>query len=158
MPQPTDEFEHFVDAQSGIYERVRSELSRGRKRSHWMWFIFPQLKGLGYSSTSLKYGIESLAQAQRYLAHAVLGPRLTECTGLVLQVQNRTASEIFGYPDDLKFRSSLTLFSLCCPPNSVFSQTLDKYFSGESDQKTLQLLGLSIAEWNRGVHPGQDQP
>jgi uncharacterized protein (DUF1810 family) len=156
MAQPADEFEHFVQAQSGIYERVLSELSHGRKRSHWMWFVFPQLKGLGYSSTSLKYGIDSLGQAERYLGHGILGPRLTGCTDLVLQARSQTASEIFGYPDDLKFRSSLTLFSLCCPPNSVFSQALDKYFSGEPDPKTLQLLGLSVEQWNRTIHPGQD--
>jgi uncharacterized protein (DUF1810 family) len=157
MGQP-DEFEHFLQAQSTIYERVRGELTHGRKRSHWMWFIFPQLKGLGYSPTSLKYGIDSLEQAQRYVAHGILGPRLTVCTERVLQVQNRTASEIFGYPDDLKLRSSLTLFSLCCPPPSVFAQALDKYFSGEPDPKTLQILKLSIEEWNRSLHPGEGQP
>ncbi len=158
LPREAGEFEHFVEAQSGIYERVLSELSRGRKRSHWMWFIFPQLKGLGYSSTSLRYGIESLAQAQRYLAHGILGPRLTECAELVLQVQSQTASEIFGSPDDLKFHSSLTLFSLCSRPHGVFSQALDKYFSGEPDLKTLQILKLSIEEWNWSLHPGEGQP
>ena len=158
MAQPADEFEHFVQAQSAVYDQVRSELARGRKRSHWMWFIFPQVKGLGYSSMSRKYSVDSLDQAQRYLAHGVLGPRLAECTDLVLQVQGRTASEIFGYPDDLKFRSSLTLFAICSPPKSVFARALDKYFSGEPDPKTLQLLKLGLEAWNRAVHPNQDQP
>jgi uncharacterized protein (DUF1810 family) len=158
MTQPTGDFEHFVQAQSEVYDRVRRELAKGHKRSHWMWFIFPQLKGLGYSSMSQRYSMDSLAQARRYLAHDLLGSRLAECTELVLRVQDRTISEILGYPDDLKFRSSLTLFAPCCPPNSVFAQALDKYFSGEPDPKTLQLLGLSVEEWSRAVHPGQDQP
>ena len=155
MVQAADEFEHFVHAQSAVYDRARSELAQGRKRSHWMWFIFPQVKGLGYSSMSQRFSIDSLDQARQYLAHSLLGPRLAECTDLVLRVQNRTVSEIFGHPDDLKLRSSLTLFALCSPPNSVFAQALDKYFSGEPDPKTLELLGLSMEDWNRTAHPGQ---
>jgi uncharacterized protein (DUF1810 family) len=137
---PPEEFDHFVKAQEPLYNRVFSELAAGRKRSHWIWFIFPQLKGLGYSSTSQFYGIDSLDQARRYLEHPLLGPRLRECTQLVLDVQDRTAEDIFGHPDWMKFRSSMTLFSLCSPPGSVFTQAIDKYYAGEADEKTLQLL------------------
>jgi uncharacterized protein (DUF1810 family) len=139
---PPNEFDHFVRAQAPVYDQVLRELAAGQKRSHWIWFIFPQLKGLGYSSTSKLYGIESLAQAHQYLEHDVLGPRLHECTQLVLDTHDRTAEDIFGYPDWMKFRSSMTLFSLCSPPGSVFAQAIDKYFAGQPDEKTLRLLNM----------------
>ncbi len=136
------EFDHFVRAQAPVYDEVLRELAEGRKRSHWMWFIFPQLRGLGHSPTSEFYGIEDLAQARRYARHDLLGPRLCECTELAVRAQASTAEEIFGYPDWLKFRSSVTLFALCFPPDSIFTQALDKYYAGEPDERTLRLLNL----------------
>jgi uncharacterized protein (DUF1810 family) len=135
----------FLDAQQRIYPQVRTELGAGRKASHWMWFIFPQLAGLGSSATAHHYAIASLEEARAYLAHPVLGARLRECTRLVLQVQGRTPAEIFGYPDDLKFRSSMTLFARAAdaarPEEQVFAQALGRYFAGEPDPLTLRLLG-----------------
>jgi uncharacterized protein (DUF1810 family) len=131
------EFDHFVAAQDPVYERVVRELSAGRKTSHWMWFIFPQLPGLGTSAMSDRFAIVSVKTATRYLQHAVLGARLLECTQLVLNAQERTAEEIFGFPDCMKFRSSMTLFSLCGPPGSLFDLALDKYFGGKKDTRTL---------------------
>ena len=130
----------FLKAQEPVYEHVLSELRRGQKRTHWMWFIFPQIDGLGFSATTKYYAIKSLEEARHYLAHPVLGVRLRECTETVLVVEGRSVSEIFGYPDDLKLKSSMTLFA--CVPNSpsVFDQVLDKYFRGERDAKTLALL------------------
>ncbi len=142
MNQP-DEFSHFVDAQALVYDQVLRELARGCKYSHWMWFIFPQLRGLGHSWMSERYAIESLAQARRYLAHPLLGSRLTECTSLALNVQERTADHIFGGVDTLKFRSCVTLFSLCDTSQNVFAQALHKYFAGRPDANTLRLLDLA---------------
>ena len=142
MDRP-DEFAHFVDAQGAIYEQVLRELAAGRKYSHWMWFIFPQLRGLGHSSMSERYAIDSLAQARRYLAHPLLGPRLSECTTLVLAVQSRRADDILGGIDTLKFHSSMTLFSLCDAPTNAFSRAIDKYYAGTPDANTLRLLELS---------------
>jgi uncharacterized protein (DUF1810 family) len=139
------EFDHFVAAQEGVYEDVLRELADGEKTSHWMWFIFPQMRGLGSSGMSNRFAINSLDEARRYLQHKVLGARLRECTQLVLQVQDRTAEEIFGYVDCLKFRSSMTLFSLASPPGSVFEKAIEKYCSGQKDPKTLALLGLNDA-------------
>jgi uncharacterized protein (DUF1810 family) len=135
----------FTRAQQGIYDSVIGELRNGRKRTHWMWFIFPQIDGLGHSPTSRHYAIKSIEEARRYLAHPVLGARLLECTEAVLAVEGRSASEIFGYPDDMKLMSSMTLFaSLEENPHSVFSHVLEKYFQGKRDDRTLQLLkGLS---------------
>jgi uncharacterized protein (DUF1810 family) len=131
--------QRFVDAQAGVYEQVCSELREGRKRSHWMWFIFPQIKGLGSSPTAVRFAISSLVEARAYLEHAVLGPRLRECTGLVLAA-GRSVDEIFGYPDDLKFHSSMTLFARTGVESRVFVDALEKYFGGEPDGATLKQL------------------
>ena len=133
--------ERFVKAQEPVYEQVYAELRAGLKQSHWMWFVFPQLRGLGHSSMATHYGIASLEEAGAYLAHAVLGPRLEECTRLLNAVNGRTAGEILGSPDDLKLRSSLTLFSQVPGASAVFADALDKYFSGLPDARTLHLLG-----------------
>lgn len=132
----------FISAQEGVYDRVLAELKDGTKRSHWMWYIFPQLEGLGRSTTSKYYAIHSREEALAYLNHPVLGSRLIECANIVLTVKGRTASEIFGYPDDLKLKSSMTLFARVAS-NSVFVSVLDKYFQGERDARTLQLLESS---------------
>jgi len=137
--------ERFVRAQNPVYERVLSELRRGAKTSHWMWFIFPQLRGLGCSPMSVEYGISSREEASAYLKHPVLGLRLRECTGLVLRVNEGQMKEIsiediFGSPDDTKFRSCMTLFSLCAPGEKTFEQALEKYFAGEPDRLTIGLL------------------
>lgn len=134
--------ERFVSAQQGVYQTALAELRGGQKRSHWMWFIFPQLAGLGISPTAQRYAIASLAEARAYLAHPVLGRRLLECTAAVLAIEGRGASEIFGYPDDLKLRSSMTLFSQAAgaEADSPFRQVLDKFWGGEPDRRTLDLL------------------
>jgi uncharacterized protein (DUF1810 family) len=134
----------FVEAQRSTYERALAELRGGRKRSHWMWFVFPQLAGLGRSATAERYAIASLAEAEAYLKHAVLGPRLIECATAVLDVEGRTAHEIFGSPDDLKLRSCATLFALVSAPESVFSRLLAKYFDGREDEQTVRLLGRAV--------------
>lgn len=130
----------FVEAQDGCYERVCSELRAGRKQSHWMWFVFPQWKGLGRSPMAARYAIASKAEAEAYLKHPILGPRLRECTELVLQVEGRSAIQIFGTPDDLKFRSSMTLFAAVIPQERVFAQALQKYFAGAPDPLTMEAL------------------
>ncbi len=130
----------FVSAQEGIYDRVLAELRRGQKRTHWMWFIFPQIDGLAYSATSKHYAIKSLEEARQYLNHPLLGSRLLECAEAVLAVEGRSVSEIFGYPDDLKLKSSMSLFAYVADPGSVFARVLDKYFQGEQDVRTLDLL------------------
>jgi uncharacterized protein (DUF1810 family) len=133
----------FVLAQRDDYEQALSEIRSGRKRSHWMWYIFPQLDGLGFSSTARHYAIKSLDEARAYLDHPVLGPRLLECAEAVIGVEGRTAHEIFGSPDDLKLRSCATLFACVSPPGSVFERLLAKYDQGRRDEKTLRLLGIS---------------
>jgi uncharacterized protein (DUF1810 family) len=143
---PAQEFDHFVRAQAPVYDKILRELAAGQKSSHWMWFIFPQLRGLGHSPMAERYAIESLAQARRYAEHSLLGARLRECTQLVLGVRGRTAEDIFGYPDWMKFRSSMTLFSLCAPPDSLFAQAIDKYFAGERDDRTLELLDMRVGD------------
>jgi uncharacterized protein (DUF1810 family) len=130
----------FVEAQEQVYAQVCSELRGGRKRSHWMWYIFAQIKGLGYSAISVKYSISSLDEARAYLDDAVLGPRLLECTRLVNQIAGRSVEDIFGYPDDLKFHSSVTLFAQAAPENQIFRDALQKYFKGEFDQLTLDRI------------------
>jgi uncharacterized protein (DUF1810 family) len=130
----------FVQAQAADYERALSELRGGRKRSHWMWYIFPQFDGLGFSPTSRRYAIKSIAEADAYLGHPVLGPRLLECAEAVLRVEDRSAFEILGSPDDVKLRSCATLFAHVSTPGSVFDRLLDKYYEGQHDSKTLQLL------------------
>ena len=129
----------FISAQEEVYDRVVKELKNGSKRSHWMWYIFPQLDGLAQSTTSKYYAIKSREEALAYLNHPVLESRLNECANAVLDVEGKTVSEIFGYPDDLKLKSSMTLFSEVAT-DSVFVRVLDKYFQGERDLKTLQLL------------------
>jgi uncharacterized protein (DUF1810 family) len=139
----TDRFdlERFVDAQAGVYESVISELRSGQKRTHWMWFVFPQIDGLAMSAMSRRYAISSLAEAREYLEHPLLGPRLVECCETILAVSGRSASQIFGYPDDLKLRSSMTLFATAAGADSVFEQVLDKYFNGKRDERTVEILG-----------------
>jgi uncharacterized protein (DUF1810 family) len=134
------DLQRFVDAQNPVYDKVCSELRDGRKKSHWMWFVFPQIEGLGSSQLARKFAISSLAEAAAYLAHPVLGPRLAECTRLVNLVERRPIEQIFGYPDDLKFRSSMTLFAHATSNNRVFIAALQKYFSGEFDPATLARL------------------
>jgi uncharacterized protein (DUF1810 family) len=131
----------FVQAQEDDYEQALSEIKSGRKQSRWMWYIFPQYEGLGFSATSRKYAIKNIAEAKAYLGHAVLGPRLIECAEAVLRIEGRTAHEIFSSPDDMKLRSCATLFACISPAGSVFDQLLDKYFHGARDEKTLRLLG-----------------
>jgi uncharacterized protein (DUF1810 family) len=132
--------QRFVRAQAGVYEEALAELGSGRKRTHWMWFIFPQIQGLGYSATSRHYAIKSLAEAREYLRHPVLGPRLLACAEAVLAVEGRSASAIFSYPDDLKLHSSMTLFAAAAGPDSAFARVLDKYFAGSQDEGTLREL------------------
>ncbi len=132
--------QRFVDAQDRSYEQALAELRAGRKQSHWMWFIFPQMKGLGSSVTAEHYGIGSLQEAEAYLDHQILGYRLRECAGILLQHRNRTAEAIFGYPDYLKLHSSLTLFDQASPDEQLFVELLRQYFAGEPDQATLILL------------------
>jgi uncharacterized protein (DUF1810 family) len=136
-----NDLERFVAAQDPVIDRVRAELRRGRKSSHWMWFVFPQLAGLGSSPTAQRYALASLDEARAYLAHPVLGPRLVECAELAAAVERGGAAEVFGYPDDLKLRSSMTLFARAAPEEPAFAAVLDRYFGGEPDRRTLELLG-----------------
>ena len=130
----------FLDAQAPVYDQVCDELRKGRKRSHWMWFIFPQIAGLGRSETARFYAIRSLDEAVEYLQHPVLGPRLVECTKFVTQVNGKTIYEILGSPDDMKFRSCLTLFEQAAEDKQPFAEALQKYFDGERDPLTLERL------------------
>jgi uncharacterized protein (DUF1810 family) len=134
------DLQRFVDAQAPVIEAVLDELRAGRKRSHWMWFVFPQLDGLGHSPMARRYAIASLAEARAYLQHPLLGPRLEQCSTLVLQVADASVHQIFGSPDDMKFRSSMTLFSQASPDKEVFAACLSKYFDGAGDPRTLALL------------------
>jgi uncharacterized protein (DUF1810 family) len=131
----------FVKAQEGVYEQALAEIRAGRKRSHWIWFIFPQIDGLGFSATTKRYSIKSMAEAEAYLSHADLGPRLRECCEAALGVTGRSATEIFGSPDDMKLRSCATLFASVSPPESVFHRLLDRFFHGQPDDATLRLIG-----------------
>jgi uncharacterized protein (DUF1810 family) len=130
----------FVLAQQGDYERALSEITSGRKRTHWMWYIFPQLDGLAFSPTSRHYAIKSAEEARAYLAHPLLGPRLLACAEAALDLEGHSATEVFGTPDDAKLRSCATLFSSVSSPDSPFERLLKKYFDGEPDSRTLQLL------------------
>ena len=130
----------FVSAQQDVYEQALAELRAGSKRSHWMWFVFPQIAGLGRTATAQRYAIDDLAEARAYLAHPVLGPRLTECARALLQVQDRTAAQILGTPDDLKLRSSMTLFAHAADDPAVFRAVLERYYGGADDPLTLQRL------------------
>lgn len=130
----------FVSAQERNYDAALAELRDGEKRTHWMWYIFPQIDGLGHSPTAKFYAIKSAEEARQYLEHPVLGPRLLACAEAVLSVEGRSASEIFGFPDDMKLKSSMTLFASVAEPGVVFVRVLDKYFHGEHDVRTLDLL------------------
>jgi len=134
------DLDRFLSAQAGMYAQVLAELQAGEKRSHWIWFIFPQMKGLGRSPQSEYYGIGSIEEAAAYWRHTVLGPRLDECTRLVNAIEKQPIEQILGFPDDLKFRSSMTLFAHAVPENSIFNGALKKYFNGEPDPQTLELL------------------
>jgi len=134
-------FDRFVAAQDFVIERVRCELRNGRKHTHWMWFVFPQLLGLGQSFRSQRYALASLEEAAAYLRHPVLGPRLIECSDLVNRVEGRSITEIFGSPDDMKFHSCMTLFSLVEGADPVFQSALEKYFDGAPDRLTTDGLG-----------------
>ena len=133
----------FVAAQEKTYPQALAEIRSGRKRSHWMWHIFPQYDGLGFSETSRRYAIKSIAEARAYLRHPVLGPRLIECVQVLLGIDGRSAHEIFGSPDDMKLRSSATLFAHVTGAGNVFEQLLQKYFDSQPDPKTMQLLAIS---------------
>jgi uncharacterized protein (DUF1810 family) len=134
------DLDRFVRAQETDYDRALAEIRSGRKRSHWMWYVFPQCAGLGQSAMSQRYAINTLAEARAYLAHPILGARLQEIAEAVLNVQGRTAHEMFGSPDDLKLQSSATLFALVSPDDSVFHRIIDKYFDGSRDERTLELV------------------
>ena len=137
---PPPDLERFVDAQRPVYDTVLRELRAGRKRSHWMWFIFPQIAGLGHSAMAQRFALSSLDEAAAYLAHPVLGPRLRECAALVAGIEGRSIAEIFGDPDDRKFRSSMTLFAQAAPEETIFADCLRRYFGGEGDPETLARL------------------
>ena len=139
MDDPYD-LNRFVEAQQDDYERALSEIAGGRKRTHWMWYIFPQIDGLAFSSTSRRFSIKSVEEARAYLDHPVLGPRLLKCAEAVVRVEGRSAVEIFGSPDDLKLKSCATLFASVLPAGSVFDRLLAKYYQGALDEKTLHLL------------------
>jgi uncharacterized protein (DUF1810 family) len=143
MEHGSHDLQRFVDAQAPAMPRVEAELRAGRKASHWMWFVFPQMRGLGRSQMAERYGIASLEEARAYLAHPLLGKRLRDCCELTLAVQGSSAHAIFGSPDDSKFRSSLTLFHRAAPEEPVFADCLRKYYEGVEDPATLALLGLS---------------
>ena len=134
------DLQRFVMAQDGVYDQVCAELRGGRKEGHWIWFIFPQMRGLGSSAMANAFGIASRKEAAAYLNHAVLGPRLRECTRLVNSIEGRGIERIFGYPDDLKFRSSMTLFASVASDKQIFEDALRKYFDGEMDPLTLEKL------------------
>jgi len=139
----THNLQRFLDAQESDYQQALGEIKSGQKRSHWMWYIFPQFEGLGFSPTSVHYAIKSPAEATAYLDHPVLGQRLRECVDALLAVSGRTAQQIFGSPDDLKLKSCMTLFAQVSPGGSTFEQVLEKYYDGQRDQKTLDLLRKS---------------
>ena len=132
--------QRFVDAQEPVFEQVHAELSAGHKASHWMWFIFPQIAGLGHSPMATRYAISSREEAEAYLKHPLLGPRLCECTRLVNLIEGRSIEQILGYPDNLKFRSCMTLFAQTSTDNRIFQDALEKYFGGEFDRLTLERL------------------
>jgi uncharacterized protein (DUF1810 family) len=139
--------QRFVRAQDLNFESAREELRRGRKTTHWMWYVFPQVEGLGSSSTSQNFAIKSKAEALAYLAHPVLGPRLRECTDIVNALDGLSAHQIFGSPDDMKFRSSMTLFHTVSPGIAIFKEALQKYFGGELDPRTLDLMRANPSAW-----------
>jgi uncharacterized protein (DUF1810 family) len=137
------DLQRFADAQDRVYDTVLAELRNGAKRSHWIWFVFPQLQGLGHSPTAVRFGISSLDEARAYLTHDVLGPRLRECARVVALIDGRSADEIFGWPDNLKVRSSMTLFARATDDNAEFRAVLDKFYNGEEDPATVELLSAA---------------
>jgi uncharacterized protein (DUF1810 family) len=139
-PDNSIDLTRFTSAQGAAYDRALAEVRNGQKRSHWMWFIFPQIDGLGFSATAKHYAIKSAEEARQYLAHPILGPRLRECAEAVLAVNGRSASEIFGSPDDLKLNSCMTLFESFAEQDSVFGRVLDKYYQGRRDSRTQEIL------------------
>src|SRR6476619_2421435 len=134
------DLQRFVDAQDRIYDTVVDELTAGRKRSHWMWFIFPQLRGLGGSPTAVRFAISSIDEARAYLDHELLGARLRECAGLVARIEGRSAEQVFGWPDDMKLRSSMTLFARAADDNAEFVAVLEKFYDGEEDTAKMARL------------------
>lgn len=136
-----NDLNRFLEAQEEDFAIALSEIKSGRKQSHWMWYIFPQIAGLGFSSTSRFYAIKDLAEAEAYLHHPVLGSRLLEISEALLEIEDKTAHQIFGSPDDLKLKSSMTLFAALNETNHVFQKVLDKYFDGANDERTLQIIG-----------------
>ncbi len=143
MTEDPYDLARFVEAQHRTYGRALAEIASGRKRSHWMWYVFPQIEGLGFSATSRRYAIRSRVEAEAYLRHETLGKRLVECAEAALAVDGRSAREVFGTPDDLKLRSSATLFAAVSPAGSVFHRLLDKYFGGVPDEATLQIMAAA---------------
>jgi uncharacterized protein (DUF1810 family) len=141
MLEKLNDLKRFLEAQAKDFERALAEIRNGRKQSHWMWYIFPQIAGLGFSSTSKFYAIKDRSEAESYLAHPVLGKRLVEISNALLAVEGKTANQIFGSPDDAKLKSSMTLFGALDNTNPVFQRVLDKYFGGAQDERTLELLG-----------------
>jgi uncharacterized protein (DUF1810 family) len=146
MTDPYD-LRRFVKAQETSFDAARDELRRGRKTSHWIWYIFPQIEGLGHSELSKRFAIKTRKEALGYLDHPLLGPRLAECTDIVNALEARTAAEIFGSPDDMKFRSSMTLFHNVSPESGIFKTALVKYFHGEPDPRTLERMRANPAAW-----------
>ena len=137
-----ESLQRFIEAQKSDYATALSEIKNGKKRSHWMWYIFPQIAGLGFSETSKFYSLKSLQKAQEYLKHPVLGPRLIEVSNALLNIKSNDAHSVFGFPDDQKLRSSMTLFSVLPDTNPVFQAVLDKFFNGVKDAKTLEILNM----------------
>ncbi len=141
MPDDPHDLNRFVEAQARDYNQALAEIKAGRKRSHWIWYVLPQIDGLGFSAMSRRYAIKSIDEATAYLSHPVLGPRLVETCESALAVQGKSAHDIFGSPDDMKLKSCATLFASVSPPGSVFERLLERYFQGERDGKTLKLKG-----------------
>lgn len=137
-----DDLKRFLEAQENDFATALAEIRRGRKQSHWMWYIFPQIAGLGFSSTSKFYAVKDRAEAESYLAHPILGKRLIEISNALLEIEGKTANQIFGSPDDVKLKSSMTLFGALENTNPVFQSVLDKYFNGVKDQRTLELIDV----------------
>lgn len=140
------DLDRFVQVQAHDFDIALVEIASGRKRSHWMWYIFPQFAGLGFSAMSQRYAIRSAAEAQAYLNHPILGPRLMQCCKALLAINGRSAHEIFGSPDDMKLQSCATLYASITPMDSVFARVLKQYFSGQRDQKTLNMLNVATEE------------
>jgi uncharacterized protein (DUF1810 family) len=148
MEDPYD-LERFVQAQAPVYEQIAAELQEGKKRSHWMWFVFPQIRGLGQSAMAQKYAIRSVDEAVAYLQHPILGARLIHCAELVSSLNGRRIEQIFGYPDDLKFHSSMTLFSRASTDQKIFDDVIQKYFNGQLDTATLKILAKQAVPRDR---------